>query len=124
MSCGGLHCAGCAGGMSVPIAPLLAVYGASWVVEHLAEVVSISAACGALSVAAVVALMRWCGRREARRDASRSLWTARPEAVEPRAAAALPRQQQPAVGRGDVHIHFYGLPESEQAHVIRKALGG
>jgi hypothetical protein len=123
VSCSGLHCAGCAGGMSVPIVPLLALYGATWVAEHLVEVVSISAICGALAVAAVVALIRWCDRREARRAAaSRSLWTARAEAVGPQAAAALPRQQQPAIG--DVHIHFRGLPDAEQAHAIRKALNG
>ena len=59
MSCSGLHCAGCAGGVAVPVVPLVAVCGLAWIAEHLIEVVIVSAACGILSLAAVVVLMRW-----------------------------------------------------------------
>lgn len=71
MSCSGLHCAGCAGGVAVPVVPLAATLGVAWVVEHIIEVAAVSAGCGALAVVAVVWLMRWQERREAVHAASR-----------------------------------------------------
>lgn len=75
--CSGLHCAGCAGGVAVPVVPLAAAYGVAWVVEHIIEVAVVSAVCGALAVAAVVWLMRWQERREAVHAAQRPFLVAR-----------------------------------------------
>jgi hypothetical protein len=123
MSCSGLHCGGCAGGMAVPVVPLAAIYGLAWVAEHIIEVAIVSAACGALAVAAVVALMRWQERREARRAASRSIWTVRAEPVTKRSrdffSPPPPRRELEA---GGVHLHFHGLPDDRQAAIIRQAL--
>ncbi|HTQ95004.1 MAG TPA: hypothetical protein VMK84_36470, partial [Streptosporangiaceae bacterium] len=77
MACAGLHCSGCAGGIGVPPVAFAAVFGLAWVTEHLIEVAAVSAACGVLSVAAVVALMRWTGRREARHAAMGPLMVTR-----------------------------------------------
>src|ERR1700689_237836 len=66
MSCSGLHCAGCGGGSAAPVVAFAVFCGIDWIVTHLAEVIATSAVCGALSVAAVVALMRWAERRDAR----------------------------------------------------------
>jgi hypothetical protein len=115
VSCSGLHCAGCAGGMAVPVVPLVAFLGLEWVAEHLIAVAAVSAACGILSVAAVVALTRWCERRETRAAARTTLWIAR------EVPAALPRPDRPAIA--PVHIHFHGAGDGEQAEVIRRALG-
>jgi hypothetical protein len=123
MACGGLHCAGCGvGGIAVPVVSLVAFLGLEWVVEHLVEVVTISATCGALSVAAVVVLMRWGERRDAAR---RQLWTVRAEALPPRESGTpVPiAADRPELGFRDLHIHLGGMPDATQAAVIRQALG-
>ncbi|SRR6266568_1048174 len=125
MSCSGLHCAGCAGGAAVPVVLLAEFCGLVWVADHLIEVGIVSAVCGALAVAAVVALMRRQERREARHAASQSIWTVRAEPV----AAAKTRDSlsapaaRPELESRALHLHFHGLPDAEQAHVIRQALG-
>ena len=125
MSCSGLHCAGCGGGAGLPVAAFGAAYGFVWVTEHLAEVIVTSAACGVLAVAAVVALMRWADRRDARRAAATSLWTVRAEVIDaPRQQAAVPPAGQPAIAPAVVNLNFYGLPDEQQAAVIRRALDG
>ena len=60
-----------------PSWPLAAVYGLAWVAEHLIEVIAVSAACGVLAVAAVVVLMRWADRSDARRAAQWQFWYVR-----------------------------------------------
>ncbi len=115
MSCGGLHCAGCAGGASIPVMPLLAVYGLAWIAEHIIEVAAISAACGVLAVAAVVALMRWQDRRAAR------VWAQRPAQLRAERVAEVPRPERPAIAPV-VNLNFYGLPDDERATIIRTAI--
>ena len=125
MSCSGLHCAGCAGGIAVPVGPLLAVYGLAWVAEHIVEVVITSAVCGVLAVAAVVALMRCADRMDARRaDAWRALHAREAPEVVTVTASALPGSERTALGFRDLHIHLDGHPSAEQAAVIRQALNG
>ena len=122
MSCGGLHCAGCAGGAAVPVVPLAAFCGLAWVAEHLIEVAIVSAACGILFVAAVVALMRWTGRREAafaRALAVRSQPATLTATVTPQVTYAKP----PAVEQ-HVHYHVHVAAAPEAARVIRTALPG
>ena len=123
MSCPGLHCAGCGAGAGVPPLALAAVFGLAWVAEHLVEVIAVSAACGVLAVAAVVVLMRWAGRRDARRAAE---WQFRYVREVPRSGTRVPISgtQRPALGFRDLHIHLDGAPSAEQAAVIRQALNG
>ena len=103
--------------MALPVVPLVAFLGLEWVVEHLVEVAAVSATCGALSVAAVVVLMRWCERREVAFAARTTLWVAR------EVPAAAPRPERPAIGPM-VNLNFYGVPEHERAAIIRNALTG
>lgn len=126
MSCSGLHCAGCAGGgFALPVVPLIAVYGLVWVAEHIIEVAIVSGVCGALAVAALVALMRWSDRMDARRAATWQLLRARsaPEVVTV-TAEALPRLERGTLGFRDLYIHLDGHPSAEQAAVIRRAISG
>lgn len=93
MSCSGLHCAGCGAGASVPPIALAALLGATWLTEHLIEVAAVSAACGILSIAAVVWLMRWQDRRQAAMAARGSLMVTRLDAapLPPPARRELPQ---------------------------------
>jgi hypothetical protein len=122
MSCSGLHCAGCGGGAAVPVVALVAFLGIEWVVEHLVEAVAVSAACGVLSVAAVVFLMRWGERRDAVR---RQLWTVQADALPPRQIRhAVSDSARSELGFRELHIHLDGMPSAEQAAIIRQALPG
>lgn len=162
MGCPGLHCACCSGGLAVPPIAFVYAYGAAWVAEHLVEVAITSAACGVLAVAAVVALMRWQDRRQARFAAQASIWTVRagvlpPEIPTPREdllasrsvsqlsdfaletgtgvpvslglsrtpvrdSGPVSRTRLRDTGPAEVHLHFHGWLETEQAEVIRRAL--
>jgi hypothetical protein len=113
MSCSGLHCAGCAGGVALPVVPLLELYGAVWLAGHIVEVIVTCAVCGVLAVAAAVALSRWADRRDARRAAA---W-------EPRYVRALPAAPRPAIAPV-YNLNFYGVPADERAAVIRNAIEG
>jgi hypothetical protein len=125
--CGGLHCAGCAGGAAAPVVPLAAVFGLAWIAEHLIEVAIVSAVCGALAVAAVVALMKWTDLRDARRAVTWRLLHARSETVQAvtqsGTSVPLTSAERPALGFRDLHLHLDG-PAAEQAQVIRQALNG
>lgn len=117
------HCAGCAGGSAVPVLALAALEGFAWVAAHLIEVAAISAACGVLAVAAVVALVRWGDRRETRHAAAHPLLVTRP-APATLTATVIPQVRQgtppPAIER---HVHFhFGPDDREAARVIRQAL--
>ena len=118
MACSGLHCAGCAGGMAVPLVPLAAAYGLAWIAENIIMVASVSAACGALAVAAVVALMRQADRRDARRAAAGPLMVTR----------AAPAVFPPAGARAEIgpvyHFNFFTPAGDAQAAVIRQAITG
>ena len=91
MSCSGLHCAGCGGGGGgAAVVVLAAVEGVEWIAAHLVEVIAVSATCGALAVAAMVALMKWADRRDARHTAE---WQFRfiPEVSRPAVTNVPPR---------------------------------
>lgn len=123
MSCSGLHCGGCAGGAAVPVVPLLAVYGAAWVAEHIIEVAIVCGVSGALAVAAVVWIMRWTDRRDERR---RVVWLAQRAREVPEIRTVRsdlpPPAERPALGFRDLHIHLDGVPAADHAAVIRQAL--
>jgi hypothetical protein len=98
---------------------LAAVFGLAWVAENIVMVAAVSAACAVLSIAAVAALMRWAGRRDARRL---PLWTARemPAMAPPRIAQA----PAPAIGQ-HVHyeIHYHAAPDRPARIVIPGTAG-
>jgi hypothetical protein len=104
-SCSGLHCAGCAGGVSVPPVAFAAAFGFAWVAENIIAVAAVSAACAVLAVAAVVALMRRQARREAIHAAT-PLLTAR-------TVHSVPPAGRHAIAPTYI-LNFYG-PDSEHA---------
>jgi uncharacterized membrane protein len=134
MGCPGVHCACCAGGFTVPVVPIAAALGMAWIADHIVEVAIVCGVSGALAVAAAVALMRWCDRRQARAAASRTIWTARevPSAApgiaqvlaQSRIREPLTDSERPALGYRELHIHLDGVPSAGQPEVIRRALGG
>lgn len=75
------------------------------------------------AVPAVVALMRWQDRRQARFAARASVWTARAEALPPWPAAELPHWRQAALGLAEVHLHLHAMPDAEQIEVVCHTLG-
>ena len=126
MACAGLHCSGCAGGISVPPVAFAAIFGFAWVAAHVIEVAAVSAACGVLSVAAVVALMRWADRREARRVAMGPLMVTRAMAAPVVTARVIPQVSQgtaPPAIENHYHVHF-DPADREAAAIIRQALPG
>ncbi len=64
------HCPGCGDGDGAAVVIgggiLAGIIAVEWVASHAWEVLAVTAACGALAVAAVAALIRWGDRREAR----------------------------------------------------------
>ena len=116
MSCSGIHCAGCGAGAAVPPVALAGLLGLTWVTEHLVMVAVVSAACGVLSVAAVVALMRWQDRRQAAFAACGPLLITRADAA-PLPSAA--RRELPPV----VNNYFYVADAAMGARVIRAIPG-
>ena len=129
MACSGLHCAGCAGGAAVPVVPLAAVFGLAWITEHIVEVAIVSATCGVLAVAAVVALTRWADRRDDRRAAEWRLLHTRevPRALPGSATGVADIETSagwPTLGFRDLHIHLDGMPDAAQIAIIRQALNG
>jgi hypothetical protein len=104
------------------VVPLVVFLGIEWVVEHLAEVIAVSATCGVLSVAAVVLLMRLGERRDAAR---RQLWAVRADALPHRQIRhAVSDSARPELGFRDLHIHVGGESAIDQAAIIRQALNG
>jgi hypothetical protein len=117
MSCSGLHCAGCAGGVTLPVVPLAAAFGLAWLAEHIVEVAAVCATCGVLAVLIVVVLMRWADRRDARPV---QLWHAREDIAPPvLTATVIPQAIAPAIV-----FNFYGAASPEPAPVVRTALPG
>jgi hypothetical protein len=129
MSCSGLHCAGCAGGVTLPVAPLVMAFGLAWIAEHIYEVIAVCGTCGALAVLIVVALVRWGERQDARRA---QIWAARKAALAPAPVTATVVPQirwpdQPAI-ENHYHgpqFHFHGSDaEAQMARAIRAVLPG
>ena len=67
MSLGPGHCACCCAGAALPVAPLLELCGAVWVIEHLAAVLIVCAVSGLLSTALAVVVFRQARIRDDRR---------------------------------------------------------
>ncbi len=121
MTCAGIHCAGCGAGVSIPPIGLAATLGLAWVAEHLIEVALVSAACGILSVAAVVALMRWTARREAAFAAALAARRERPTLT----ATATPQATAPTVQVVEHHHYVHAIPAPDPASaIVRAAITG
>lgn len=130
MSGYGFHWGPCRGGgdakaILVGGALLACAFAVEWVASHAWEVLAVTAACGALAVAAVVALMRWGDRREARHMAERPFLVTRP-APATLTATVIPQVRQGAAPSAiQNHIHFHFDPADREAlRVIRTALPG
>ena len=126
MACGGLHCAGCGGGSVAPVLAFAAFCGVDWVVTHIVEVAIVSATCGVLAVAAMVALMRWADRRDARHVAMGPLMVTRAAAAPVVTARVIPQVSQgtaPPAIVNHYHVHF-DPADREAARIIRQALPG
>ncbi len=121
--CEGLHCPGCRdGGGKVALVGLgilvVVVEVVEWIAGHVWELLAVTTVCGALVIAAVVALFKWADRRDARHGAEKPFLVVR------EAPAAVNSAERPALGFRDLHIHLDGAPTTEQAQVIRQALNG
>jgi len=131
MSCPGLHCPGCTGGQSLGIlAGVVAVAWIAdetvqWVAERIWWIGGTAAVCFALAVAASMWLEAWADRRGARFAAAHGILS-RADLVAPEVSKALPLSSTPrsAIGPAEVHLHFYGVPDADQATIIRQALSG
>ena len=104
---------------------LVGALAVEWVASHAVEVLAVTAACGALAVAAVVALMRWGDRRERRHMAERPFLVSRMEPAT-LTATVIPQVSQgtqpPAI---ETHYHIHLDPADREAvRVIRTALPG
>ncbi len=131
MTCRGLHCEGCrdGGGLVVVIgvAGLAVASAAEWVLARVWYVLTVTAACFALAVWAVVMLMRWQARREARHAIDHPFLTVRlapvllAEPARPQVAPPAP----PAVVNyyHGLVIQFPGMSERDVAAVVRAVPG-
>jgi hypothetical protein len=137
MACAGLHCSGCAGGVSVPPVVFAAAFGFAWVAENVVMVAAVSAVSGALAVAAVVALMRWADRRNARHAVEHPLAIVRevPQISTVRADSVAQIRtaradlgtsaERPAITPAVINLHFHGADgEDTAARIIRTAISG
>lgn len=128
MKCPGLHCPGCrdGGGKVIVIVGGIAagMLAAEWVAAHAWEVLAVTAACGALAVAAVVALMRWADRRDARHAAEHPFLVARDAAA--LTATVTPQVTQETTRPAIVNNYYIRIdPASrEAARIIRTAIPG
>ncbi len=125
MACSGLHCGGCGAGSAAPVVALTVFLGADWVAEHIIEVAVVSATCGVLAVAAVVALMRWADRRDARLAARGPLLITRGAPARALTATVTPQvtQATPPAITNNYYIRI-DPADREAARIIRTALPG
>lgn len=129
MSGYGYHWSKCQGGGTNAVLAggglVVGVVAIEWVATNAVAILAVTAACGALAVAAVVALMRWGDRRERRHMAERPFLVSRPEPAI-LTATVIPQVSQgtqaPAI-ENHYHIHF-DPADREAARIIRTALPG
>ena len=124
MSCPSIHCACCAGGITVPVVPIAAAFGHAWIAEHLVEVIAVCGMCGALAVAASIAPFRWASRRDDRRLAPWRLSQARAAPQIPTVRTDSVTSAERPARSGSVTCTCTLTAGPEQADVIRQALSG
>jgi hypothetical protein len=130
VSCPGLHCPGCSEGQSlailggVVIGLVLADRMVQWVAERIWWIGGMLAVAVAVAVAASMALEAWNDRRGARFAARHGILS-RADVIMPEPVRAVVVESAPARRELEpraIHLHFHGLPDTEQAAVIRQAL--
>ena len=109
---------GGAGIFGAVLAVVIASEGIEWVLARIWWIAGFAAIVIALAAVVLWRLMRWAHARDER---YRQAWAER------QAVLAVPRPQVPgpqrqAIAPAPVHIHFHGLPDADQAHIIRQAL--
>ena len=130
MSCPGLHCPGCSDAQSagilaaVVVGLVVADRLVPWVADRIWWIGGTVAACLILATAAGMWLERLADRRAAEWGAARGIRSRAdvilPEPVRVTAVHAEPVRQELAAPA--IHLHFHGLPDAEQVHIIRQAL--
>ena len=108
---------------AVPVVPLAVIFGLAWVAEHIIEVAIVSAVCGALAVAAVVALIRLSDRADARRAARWALIVTRADPA-PVAARVTPQITAPPVQVIEHHHYVYAITPDPVPAMVRAAIPG
>ncbi len=130
MGCPGLHCPGCSSGQSLGIlaaaaaAVVVAYETVQWVADRIWWIGSTVAVCFALAVAASMWLEQRSDRRAAEWGAARGI-RSRADVILPYPVrvAEVPAEPRRELDAPALHLHFHGLPDAEQVHVIRQALG-
>ena len=136
MSCPGLHCPGCSDGQTLGLAGGLVLglvvldRAVPWVAARVWWIGGTLAVCFALAVAAGTWLERWNDRKAAAWGAARGILS-RADVVSVPAVKNVPpggTSLTPGPGRRAlpvpqvVNINFFGVPDAEQAAIIRQAL--
>jgi len=127
-----LHCPGCSEGQSLGIAAaavvglVLADETVQWVAERIWWIGGTLAVCFALAVAAGMWLEAWAERRAAAWGAAHGIVSraAVLQVERVRAVVVDPVPERRELEPPALHLHFHGLPDAEQAAVIRQALNG
>ena len=106
-------------------AALAAAEVLAWVASHAWEILIITAVCGALAVAAVIALMRWGDRREARHAIEHPFLVTRGEPLPTVTATVTPQAIQGALPAIVNNYYIRIDPGSQEAaRIIRTAIPG
>jgi hypothetical protein len=122
--CPGLHCPGCSGKQSLGVlaTAVLGLVAAAelvqWVADRIWWIGGTLAVCFALAVAISVWLERWNEARGVRFAAANGILS--------RADVILAASVRPAVAAPapQVTVNIFGVPSSEQAEFIRRAIPG
>jgi hypothetical protein len=115
-----IQCAagGRAGIFGAVLAVVIAIEGIEWALASVWWIVGFAAIVIAVATVVLWRLMRWAHARDKR---YREAWAERrPVLAAPRLEISGPQRR--AIALAPVHIHFHGLPDSEQARIIHQAL--
>ena len=128
MACPGLHCPGCSEGQSAGIA-VAAIAGlvlldqaVPWVAARIWWIGSTAAVCFALAVAASMWLETRSERRGREWGAERGIYSRADYIAPVKCVPRITEGERPAIAP-HVTVNIFGMPDAEQAEVIRKALG-
>lgn len=122
MKCPGLHCPGCGDGgrggqvLAVAVTAAAVLGAAEWLFARLWWLLAVAAAAFAVALYIVWRIIRWQENRAAAWGAQRAAQIAA------RPVLSLPSAGRPAI-TGGVTLNFFNLTDTEQAAVIRKAIG-
>ena len=101
-------------GATIAAAAAVAIVGAEWVIAHLWVILAVGVLCAVGTAVAVHRLIVGSDRRAVR------VWAQRPVQLRAEQVTEISRPQRRAIA--PVHIHFHGLPDAEQAAIIRQTI--